>query len=142
MRAATLGLALASVLLSALSITDGDEVISFADFRKGIISVNPAKMTPQCRKVLKNCVSKMMALMPYLDVLGQHWDDFSVPCVKQRLVGTFPDYSHDCTRSGEFGQAWTCLTDPVTLAALGSENSGRYSLIMDAQQCAMENSKE
>ncbi|XP_037580021.1 uncharacterized protein LOC119462924 isoform X2 [Dermacentor silvarum] len=137
MKAATLGLAF--TLACTIFITDAAE-LGFADFRKGLFNINPGKLTPQCKKVMKNCVGRMMGLMRQLDTLGRHWDEFTqVPCVKGSLVDKFPDYSVDCSRSGKFGKSLDCFRNPATLAVLGHENSTQ---VQDAFQCVWENSKE
>ncbi|XP_065288437.1 uncharacterized protein [Dermacentor albipictus] len=137
MKAATLGLAFA--LACAILITDAAE-LSFAEFRKGLFNINPAKLQPQCKKVMKNCVVRMMGFMRQLDTLNRHWDELAqLPCVKEALMGKFPDYSVECSRSGKFGKNLDCFRNPETLAVLGHENSTQ---VQDAFQCIWENAKE
>ncbi|XP_037518440.1 uncharacterized protein LOC119395527 [Rhipicephalus sanguineus] len=138
MKAATLGLVLTLAFCPVL-VTDASEM-SFADFRKTLFSLNPGKMTPQCRKVMKNCMGRMMGLLRQLDTLGRHWDEIQqIPCAKQALQEKFPDYSVECSRSNKFGKNLECFRNPETLAVLGHENSTQ---VQDAFQCVWENLKE
>ncbi|KAL3245222.1 hypothetical protein MRX96_018351 [Rhipicephalus microplus] len=103
-------------------------------------TLNPAKMTVQCRKVMKNCVVRMMGLLRHLDTLGRHWEDIKkIPCAKEALQEKFPDYSVECSRSNKFGKNLECFRKPETLAIMGQENSTQ---VHDAFECVWENSKD
>ncbi|CAN7983313.1 unnamed protein product [Ixodes pacificus] len=94
------------VLVLSCLVAENQAVISATEFKKRLLSFNPAQMTPQCRKVFKNCSLKMIGLMGLLDVMKNRWEEYtSVPCVKEMLAHHFPDYSLECSRSGHYGQA-------------------------------------
>lgn len=52
--------------------------MSYSEFRKRILNFNPVTFTPHCRKVFKNCGSRMISLMSVLEVLKPRWDQFVV----------------------------------------------------------------
>ncbi|CAN7983315.1 unnamed protein product [Ixodes pacificus] len=126
------------VLVLSCLVMDSQAVVSYSEFRKKLLSVNPGTLTPQCRKVFKNCSVKMIGLIGLLDVIKNRWEDYiAVPCVKVMLAHNFPDYSHECTRSGDYGQAVTCLGGPEATAFLDANHA---EALASGIKCLLENS--
>ncbi|XP_077539563.1 uncharacterized protein LOC144152204 isoform X2 [Haemaphysalis longicornis] len=110
---------------------------TFAEFRKNLLSVNPGVLTPQCRKVFKNCSVKMFSLMSILDVLKQRWDEYSaIPCINHMLATGFPNFNSECSMSGHYGQSVQCMMSPEALAIAGKKNEEN---ILPAFKCLIDN---
>ncbi|CAN8018208.1 unnamed protein product [Ixodes persulcatus] len=126
------------VLVLSCLVVDSQAVVSYSQFRKKLLSVNPATLTPQCRKVFKNCSVKMIGLVGLLDVIKNRWEDYiAVPCVKTMLANNFPDYSRECTRSGNYGQAIACLGGPEATAFL---DASHFEALASGIKCLLDNS--
>ncbi|XP_054921785.1 uncharacterized protein [Dermacentor andersoni] len=84
--------------------------VTFAEWRKNLMSVNPGSLQPQCKKVFKACNVKLISLVGVMEALKQHWEEYTaVPCVKGMLSRAFPDFSEECSMSGFYGNK--CLID-------------------------------
>ncbi|KAG0439631.1 hypothetical protein HPB47_016574, partial [Ixodes persulcatus] len=117
------------LLLSCL-VAQGQDVISHAEFKKRLLSVNPGLLTPQCKKIFKNCSVKMLSLLSVIDGLKQRWDEYlAVPCVKTMLEHHFPDYSVECAASGRYGESMKCIASPEATAFVDPK---RVAGLMDA----------
>ncbi|XP_049528750.1 uncharacterized protein LOC119460597 isoform X2 [Dermacentor silvarum] len=80
--------------------------VTFAEWRKNLMSVNPGLLKPQCKKVFKACNVKLISLVGVMEVLKQRWEEYTaVPCVKGMLSKAFPDFSEECSMSGFYGKA-------------------------------------
>ncbi|KAG0418714.1 hypothetical protein HPB47_004650 [Ixodes persulcatus] len=126
------------VLVLSCLVAENQAVTSATEFKKRLLSFNPAEMTPQCRKVFKNCSLKMIGLIGLLDVMKNRWEEYtSVPCVKVMLAHHFPDYSLECSRSGHYGQAVSCLGGPEATAFLDAKHA---ESLASGIKCLLDNS--
>ncbi|CAN7993428.1 unnamed protein product [Ixodes hexagonus] len=127
------------LFLSCL-LAEGQAVITAAEFKKRLLSFNPAKMTPQCRKIFKNCSMKMFGLLGLLEVIDKRWEEYiAIPCVKTMLQNNFPDFTLECSRSGLYGQASSirCLLGPEVTAFIGQKH---VETLADGMKCVLDNS--
>ncbi|XP_077538895.1 uncharacterized protein LOC144151654 isoform X2 [Haemaphysalis longicornis] len=137
MRATTLALFTAAVC----ALSCGTEaILTFAQYRKALFSLNPAKLKPQCKIVMKTCAPKMLSLVRSLEDLERHWDQFiQVPCVAKLLDGPIPDYSEECSRSGRYGKGIECMRSPEAMEAAGRKDN---KLVEEVFKCLLDNSVE
>uniref|UniRef100_A0A6B0UT10 Putative secreted protein n=1 Tax=Ixodes ricinus TaxID=34613 RepID=A0A6B0UT10_IXORI len=125
------------LVLSCL-VTENGAVTSHAEFKKRLLSVNPALMTPQCRKVFRSCSMKMLGLLGLLDVIKDRWDEYTaVPCVKTMLENNYPDYTIECSRSGRYGESISCLESPEATAFLDEKHKDSLE---SGIKCLLDNS--
>ncbi|XP_042147286.1 uncharacterized protein LOC121046380 [Ixodes scapularis] len=98
------------VLLLSCLVTESQGAMTHAEFKKRVLSVNPALMKPQCKKIFKSCSMKMFSLIGALDDLKDRWEEYiALPCVKAMLDKNYPDYSLECTANGEYGESVNCI---------------------------------
>ncbi|KAL1419337.1 hypothetical protein MTO96_005417 [Rhipicephalus appendiculatus] len=91
-------------------LVQGCCAITYAEWRKNILSFNPGTLQPQCKKVFKACNVKLFSLIGVMEALKQNWEEYTaVPCVKGMLSRAFPDFSEECSMSGSYGNK--CLID-------------------------------
>ncbi|KAK8786674.1 hypothetical protein V5799_023559 [Amblyomma americanum] len=126
------------VLACSLALfLEGCYGITFADYRKSVLSINPGALQPQCKKVFKNCSIKMVSLITVMDVLKQRWDEYTaIPCVKEFLSRSFPDFSEECAMSGYYGKSIKCMMSPEAMAIIGKKNEDSLA---PAFKCLIDN---
>ncbi|XP_029836707.2 uncharacterized protein LOC115320713 [Ixodes scapularis] len=126
------------VLVLSCLVAENEAVTSHAEFKKRLLSVNPAVMTPQCRKVFRSCSVKMFGLVGLLDVMKDRWDEYTaIPCVKTMLERNYPDYTLECSRSGRHGEFIRCLASPEATASL---NEKQKDSLDSGIKCLLDNS--
>ncbi|XP_075553197.1 uncharacterized protein LOC142585951 isoform X3 [Dermacentor variabilis] len=52
------------------------EALSFKDYRKRLLSFNPAALTPQCRIVFQKCAPKLLSMVHVLDNVSKRWKEY------------------------------------------------------------------
>ncbi|XP_050026367.1 uncharacterized protein [Dermacentor andersoni] len=111
--------------------------VTFAEWRKNLMSVNPGSLQPQCKKVFKACNVKLISLVGVMEALKQHWEEYTaVPCVKGMLSRAFPDFSEECSMSGFYGNSIKCMQSPEAFAVIGKK---QQEAVAPAFKCLIDN---
>ncbi|XP_075553199.1 uncharacterized protein LOC142585953 isoform X2 [Dermacentor variabilis] len=72
------GLACVLALLAEACCT-----VTFAEWRKNLMNINPGSLQPQCKKVFKACNVKLISLVGVMEALKQHWEEYtSIKCMQ------------------------------------------------------------
>ncbi|XP_075750396.1 uncharacterized protein LOC142817221 [Rhipicephalus microplus] len=111
--------------------------LSYAEWRKNVLSFNPGALQPQCKKVFKACNVKLLSLVGVMEALRQKWEEYTaVPCVKEFLSRSFPDFSEECSMSGMYGDSIKCMMSREALAVVGKKNE---EAVAPAFKCLIDN---
>ncbi|XP_077541841.1 uncharacterized protein LOC144153941 [Haemaphysalis longicornis] len=110
---------------------------TFNEFRKELLTFNPATLKPQCKTVFSKCGPKLFSMISVLDNVNKRWKEFeSAPCMKQLFADGYPDYSQDCSKDGLYGRGANCLLTEEILDVFGEKDK-----IKPALQCLLDNAK-